>query len=78
MKRNNGGQEGTCEGKSDVRALWDLPGCNGDVSVDTPARCTGPDVTFSCDTVTSLYFFIPNFTVLGYAKHTNECITCMQ
>lgn len=56
-KRNNDGQEGTCEGKSDVRTLWDFPGCNVDLSMDTTARCRGLDVTFSHNTVTPLYSY---------------------
>lgn len=54
--RKNGGQEGTCKGKSDMITMWDFPGCNVYVSVDTTARCRGLDVTFSHDTVTPLDF----------------------
>lgn len=54
--RNNGGQERTCKGKSDVRATWDFSRCDVDVSVDSTARCRGLDVTFSHDTVTPLGF----------------------
>lgn len=65
--RNNGGQERTCKGKSDVRATWDFSGCNVDVSVDSTARCRGLDVTFSHDTVTPLGFLfqILHFQVMS-------------